>query len=118
MRKVPTYDWDWFISHAPFKKILTEYCDLSVKKEVEKFYICCGIYDAYNHYEIAANLKKFQDNIEEIKIKLLNTNVCKKNKEIFDYVNKLEGSKSELCSLIMDGCIANCEGRFAWNWVD
>lgn len=117
MRKAPTYDWLWFISHAPFKKIITEYCDLDVKKEVKRFAVCCGIWDTSNEYEITVSLKKFQDNFEEIKTKLLNTNVCKKNDEVFEFVNYLKPDKYDLCCLIMDGCIVNCEGKFTWHWL-
>lgn len=117
MRKVPTYNWLLFISHAPFKKILTEYCDLSVEKEVTRFAVCCGIWDTSNHYKITVSLKKFEDNFEEIKSRLLNTNVCKNNDDVLELVNYLEPNKHDLCCLIMDGCIANCEGRFTWNWI-
>lgn len=117
MRKAPTYDWEWFINHAPFKKILTEYCDLDIKKDVRRFAICCGIWDTSNEYNITVSLKKFEDNFGEIKSELLKTNVCKKNEEIFDYVNKIKCDKQDLCFLIIDGCIANCEGRFEWHWL-
>ena len=117
MRKAPAYDWDWFISHAPFKKILTEYCDLSVKKDTEKVAVCCGVWDISNKYNVTVSLKKFENNFEEIKAKLLNTNVCKKDKEVYDYVNDMKCEKYDLCCLIMDGCIVNCEGRLSWNWL-
>lgn len=119
MRKVPTYDWDWFTSHAPFKKILTEYCDLKIEKHTEKFAVCCGIWDISNHYEITVNLKKFKENFEEIKTKLLNTRVCKNDKDVVEFVNCLNpNDKFDLCCLIMDGCIKNCEGKFTWHWIE
>lgn len=118
MKKSPTYDWDWLVSHAPFKKIITECCDLDVKKKVQRFAVCCGIWDTSNEYEITVSLKKFEDNFEEIKARLLNTNVCKKSEEVFDYINEMKCSKRELCFLITDGCIANCEGKLTWHWSE
>ena len=118
MRKTPTYDWEWFISHAPFKKILTEYCDLNIEKEITRFYVVCGIWDTSNHYKITVSLKKFEDNFEEIKDKLIKTKVYKKNDEVFEFVNYLEPNKHDLCRLILDGCIVNCEGKLSWNWIE
>lgn len=118
MRKLPTYDWEWFESHTPFKKILTEICGLEIKKEVQKFHVFAGIYQTSNHYKIKINYSLFESNFDKIKNMILKTNACKKNKEIFDWINKMECSKRELCSLITDGCMAIDGGSFEWDWCE
>ena len=118
MRKAPTYDWDWFESHTPFKKILTETCGLEIEKEVHKTYVCAGIYQTNNHYKIKVNYPLFESNFDNIKNMLLKTNVCKKNKDVFDFVNKMECSKINLSSLIIDGCMAIVSGSFEWDWCE
>ena len=118
MRKQPTYNWDWFESHTPFKKILTETCNLEIEKEVQRFYVFAGIYQTRNHYKIKVNYHLFQSNFDKIKNLLLETNVCKKNKDVFDLVNKSECNKKDLGFLIIDGCIANVSGSFEWDWCE
>lgn len=118
MRKLPTYDWDWFESHTPFKKILEETCELEIYKEVIPYNVIGYIWSTRNHYNIKLNYPMLQDNFEEIKRQILNTRVCKHNKEIFDWIDKLECSKKEICHVIVDGCIANTSGSFTWDWYD
>lgn len=118
MRKVPTYDWDWFESHAPFKKILEKTCELEIDKEVIPYNVIGYIWSTKNHYNIKLNYPMLQDNFTEIKKQILNTRVCKHNKEIFDWINELECSKKQICHVIVDGCIANAGGSFTWDWCD
>lgn len=117
-RKTPTYDWDWFENHTPFKKILTETCGLEIEKEVHKVYVFAGIYQTNNHYKIKINYSLFANNFDNIKARLLNTNVCKKNKDVFDFVNKATCCKRDLCFLITDGCMAINGGSFEWDWCE
>lgn len=118
MRKMPTYDWDWFESHAPFKKILAETCELEIEKYVRKKPVIAGIFTYWNHYVIKFNFPMFEEKFEEVKERLLKTNICRKNKEIFDWINELECSKRAMCMVITDGCIANVSGSFEWDWCD
>ena len=60
----------------------------------------------------------FEEKFEEVKERLLKTNICRKNKEIFDWINELECSKRAMCMVITDGCIANVSGSFEWDWCD
>lgn len=115
MRKKPTYDWKWFESHTPFKKILAETCGLEIEKEVHKIPTIAGYYTTNNHYKIKVDYKKFENNFEEIKRRLLNTNVCKNNQEIFNYFNKKECNKRTLGDFVTRGCIKNTSGSFEWN---
>ena len=118
MKRASIYDWDYFISKAPFKKILTDVCGLSISKKVKKTYIIFDCYQTSNHYMVRINFKSFQDNFETIKNRLLNTRICKHNKDVFDFVRELECTKKDLCSLVMDGCIKEVSGSFEWDWCD
>ena len=115
MRKAPTYDWEWFTSHIPFKSIFEKTCGLEIEKEVQKIPTIAGYYTTYNHYKIKYNHPVFERDFEKIKSLLLNTNVCKKNKDIFDYVIEKDCSKRSAGDLIMFGCIKNVSGSFEWD---
>lgn len=114
-RKAPTYDWDWFESHAPFKSILERTCDLEIEKEVQKIPTIAGGYTTNNHYKIRYNHPVFKRDFDKIKSLLLNTNICKKNKDVFDFVNEMDCSKRNAGYLIMYGCIKNVSGSFEWD---
>lgn len=118
MRKTPTYDWAWFESHTPFKKILEETCELEIEVESVPYRVFGDIWSTYKQYYIKVNYPMFQNNWEEIKTRVLNTRVCKHNQEIFDYINKMNSSKKDACYLILDGCISNVGGSFKWDWCD
>lgn len=118
MRKTPTYDWDWVESHAPFKKILEDTCELEIDTYKRKIPVIAGIFTYSNHYAIKFNFPMFEEKFEEVKQKLLKTNLCRKNKEVFDWINELECSKREVGHVIVDGCIANVSGSFEWDWCD
>lgn len=118
MRKKPTYDVDWVYSHTPFKKILTETCDLKIEKTKRRKFVLPGIPIYRNHYIIQFNFPLFKERFEEIKKRLLNTNLCRNNKECFDWINELQCSTSNVCGVVIDGCIANPEGSFEWDWCD
>ena len=118
MRKKPTYDVDWVYSHTPFNKILEETCDLKIEKIKRRKPVLPGIFTYWNHYIIQFNFPLFKERFEEIKKQLLNTNLCRNNKEYFDWINELNCLTSEVCHVIIDGCIANPKGTFEWDWCD
>lgn len=114
-RKAPTYDWDWFEIHTPFKSILERTCDLEIEKEVHRIPTIAGYYTTNNHYKIRYNQPVFERDFDNIKSLLLNTNICKKNKDVFDFVNEMDCSKRNAGRLIMYGCIKNVSGSFEWD---
>ena len=114
MRKTPTYDWYWFETHAPFKKIFKEACELEIKKEIVSYY-SLGFREFESHYHIKLNYKMLQDSFEEIKRRLLSTRVCKYNEEIYDYVNEIECDKHDITYLIIDSCTtSSCPATYSW----
>jgi hypothetical protein len=115
MRNKPTYDWEWLQSHAPFKNILAKTCDLEIEKEVHKIPTIAGYYTTNNHYKVKYNYATFERDFDKIKNLLLNTNVCKNNDEIFNYVNKMNNSEKSFSNLVIRGCIKNCSGSFEWD---
>lgn len=96
-------------THTPFKKILTETCDLKIEKSKIQNPEAQGLYMSWHNYMIRFNFPRFKERFEEIKKQLLNTNLCRNNKEYFDWINELGCSTSEVCHVIIDGCIANAE---------
>lgn len=118
MRKTPTYDWHWFESHTPFKKILEEACELEIEKEVIPYRVFGNIWSKRIHYNIKLNYPMLQDNFEEIRRRILNTRACKYNKEIFDYVNKIGSTKKDVCFLVTNGCMSYSSASFSWDWCD
>ena len=117
MRKTPTYDWEWFESHAPFKNILTKTCDLEIEHEIQRIPTVCGCYATNHHYKIKYNRAAFERDFEKIKTLLLNTNVCKKNKDVYNFVEEQTCCKRSFGDLIMYGC--GCykyhSGSFEWD---
>ena len=63
MRKKPTYDLDWVYAHTPFKKILTETCDLKIEKIKRRKPVLPGIFTYWNHYIIQFNFPLFQGKV-------------------------------------------------------
>lgn len=118
MKKTPTYDWHWFESHTPFKKILEETCELEIEKEVIPYHVFGNIWSKGNRYNIKLNYPMLQNNFEEIKRRVLDTRVCKHNNEIFEYISKMEYDKKDICYLVLHGCIANASGSFSWDWCE
>ena len=117
-RKVPTYDYDWFKSHTPFKRILEETCELEIEKEDIPYQVFGNIWDTRRHYNIKLNYAMFQNNFEYIKQRILNTRICKHNKDIFDYVNKMGSSKKDVFFLISEGCLSYDSASFSWDFCD
>lgn len=117
MRKTPTYDWEWFESHTPFKNILAKTCDLEIKHEIQRIPTIAGCYTTNHHYKIKFNLPVFERDFEKIKRLLLNTNICKNNKDVFDFVNEKECSKRTVCNWILHGCgcMKYRSGSFEWD---
>lgn len=119
MRQKPTYDWEWFTSKTPFKKIFEKYCNLSIEKEVVEYRVFAStLYNTRNVYKITVNRSSFTKHFDEIKNKLLSTNVCKHNSGIYNYVNNIKDSTVDFCHLITEGCIKNADGSFRWNWIE
>ena len=117
MRKKPTYDWEWFESHAPFKNILEKMCGLKIEHELQRIPTVCGCYAINHHYKIKYNKKLFEDNFEAIKQALLKTNICKHNKDVYEFVNEKEFNNRTISDLVIYGC--GCfkyhSGSFEWD---
>lgn len=115
----PTYDWKWFEEHTPFKKTFEKYCDLTIDKESVRYTVFGYIRDTRPHFNIELSYRKVLENFDEIKNNLLNTRVCKNNREIFDYVSEKECTKMDISDLIIDGCLPSFDSAsFSWNWVE
>ena len=118
MRKMPEYDWSWLRSHAPFKKILEETCELEVEKENIPYRVIGNIHSIGTRYNITLNYTMLQDNFEEVKRQLLNTRICKHNKRVFDWISQLECSKGQISEVITRGCLMYDSASFKWNWIE
>ena len=114
-RAMLIYDWKWLESHAPFKRIFEKTCELEIEREAQRIPTIAGCHAIKNHYKIKYNHFTFEHDFERIKAMLLNTNICKHNRDVYDYGNSMEGTKDCACRLIIDGCIVNCSGSFEWN---
>ena len=117
MRNKPTYDWEWFEAHAPFKKILEKMCMLKIEHEIQRIPTIVGCYAINHHYKIKYNRSIFERDFEKIKNLLLNTNICKKNKDVFDFVNEKECNKRTMSDWILYGCgcMKHHSGSFEWD---
>jgi hypothetical protein len=117
MRKKPTYDWEWFESHAPFKSTLEKMCDLQINHEVQRIPTIAGCWATNHHFKIKYNRQLFERDFELIKSKLLKTNICKNNKDVYEFVEEQTCCKRSFGNLIMYGC--GCykyrSGSFEWD---
>lgn len=118
MQKTPSYDWEWFRSHAPFRKIFEELCELEIEKEVIPYRVIGNIWSKGLKYNIKLNYPMLQDNFAEIKKRILNTRICKHNKKIFDWISELECSKGKISEVITRGCLIYESASFSWDWCD
>lgn len=116
--KSPTYDWDWFDNHMPFKPILEKYCDLEIEKEYIPYRVFGSVWSKRIHYNIVVDYNKFSDNFVLIISDILDTRVCKNNEEVFNFVKEISCDKRGLSKLILDGCIAKAEGSFEWDFKE
>ena len=116
IRKHSNYDWEWFESKAPFKKIMAEECDLQIVKKIHYSYVICGNIISDNKYFIKVDYQVFKNNFHKIKRRLLNTNICRKNIDVKEFVENIKCNKSDLCDLIMTACIKNASGIFQWKF--
>lgn len=114
MRSKPNYDWEWFNSRAPFKKVFEDICNLKIKKEIHEIPIFMNFKHKQNHYIINVSYELFVSEFDRLKDELLHTNICKNCTDIYEMVNEMKCDKSSLCDLIIEGCIPNCEGTFEW----
>ena len=119
MRAKPTYTWEWFESHTPFKNILEKMCDLKIEHEAQKIPTIAGCWTTNHHYIITYNKKLFEDNFETIKQALLKTNICKYNKDVYEFVNEKTFSNRTISDLVIQdcGCYKYHSGSFEWHDV-
>lgn len=117
MRKTPTYDWEWFESHAPFKKILEKMCELHIEHEIQRIPTIAGCYVKNHHFKIKYNRAMLEKYFDTIKSTLLTTNICKKNKDVYEFVDEMECTTRNICALITHGCgcMKYNGGSFEWN---
>ena len=117
MRNKPTYDWEWFESHAPFKNILAKTCGLEIEHEIQRIPTIAGCYSINHHYKIKYNRPVFEKDFDKIKSLLLKTNVCKKNQDVFDFVNDKECNKRTMSDWVLHGCgcMKYHSGSFEWD---
>lgn len=117
MRKKPTYTWEWFESHSPFKNILAQMCDLTIEHELHRIPTIAGCWTTNHHFKIRYNGELFAKYFDRIKEKLLKTNICKYNKDVYDFVEEQTCCKRSFGDLIIYGC--GCykyhSGSFEWN---
>lgn len=119
MRNKPTYDWEWFESHSPFKNILSKTISLDIEHEIQRIPTIAGCYVINHHYKITYDYAAFERDFEKIKSMLLKTNICKNNKDVFDFVNEKKCNKRSFGDLVLYGC--GCYkyhgGSFEWHDV-
>jgi hypothetical protein len=116
-RKKPTYDWEWFESHTPFKSTLEKMCNLTIEHEAQRVPTIAGYWTTNHHYKIRFNGALFERDFDKIKEKLLNTNICKNNRDVYEFVAEQTCCKRSFGNLIMYGC--GCYkyhgGSFEWD---
>ena len=117
MRAKPTYTWEWFESHEPFKKTLEKMCGLQIEHELQRIPTVAGCWTTNHHYKIKYNKALFERDFDIIKQALLKTNICKHNKDVYDFVEEQTCCKRSFGELIMAGC--GCfkynSGSFEWD---
>jgi hypothetical protein len=118
MRKKPTYDWEWFESHAPFKSTLEKMCDLQINHEVQRIPTIAGCWATNHHFKIKYNRQLFERDFELIKSKLLKTNICKNNKDVYEFVEEQTCRTRSFCDLIVQGCGCYKYGGGSFEWDD
>ena len=111
----PSYSWEWFENHAPFKNILERYCDLRIYHRFQK-YSYFGINN--HHYEIFYDKALFVENFDKIKNEMLHTRVCRGNKDVYDFVNKKECNNRSISDLIVYGCGCMRHQSASFEWHD
>lgn len=116
MRKKPTYDWEWFENHTPFKSTLEKMCDLQIEHEIHRIPVWLGCYTINHHYKIKYNHLTFERDFAAIKAALLKTNICKNNADVYEFVNKRECSKRTFSDLVLDGCICRKNKSCSFEW--
>jgi hypothetical protein len=117
MRNKPTYDWEWFENHTPFKSTLEKMCGLEIEHEIHKIPVWFS-YTINHHYKIKYNYAAFERNFAAIKAALLNTNICKNNADVYEFVNKRDCSQRTFGDLVLDGCICRKNKSCSFEWYD
>lgn len=117
MRKKPTYDWEWFESHTPFKSILEKMCGLEIEHEIHRIPVWMH-YTINHHYKIRYNHPIFERDFDKIKAALLKTNICKNNTDVYEFVNKRECSKRTFSDFVTYGCICIKNKSCSFEWDD
>ena len=118
MRNKPTYDWEWFESHSPFKNILEKMCELHIEHEIQRIPTIAGCWTTNHHFKIRYNRERFEKDFERIKEKILKTNICKYNKDVYDFVEELNCCTMSFYYLIMHGCGCYKYGGGSFEWDD
>lgn len=118
MRKIPEYNWAWLRTHAPFKKIFEETCELEVEKENIPYRVIGNIRSVRIRYNIKLNYNMLKNNFSEIKSRLLATRICKHNKKVYDWINQLECTKGQVCEVITRGCLVYDSASFQWDFKE
>nr|DAZ83357.1 MAG TPA: hypothetical protein [Caudoviricetes sp.] len=95
---------------------MAEECDLQIVKKIHYYYVICGNLISDNKYFIKVDYQVFKNNFHKIKRRLLNTNICRKNIDVKEFVEDIKCNKSDLCDLIMTSCIKNASGIFQWKF--
>lgn len=117
MRKKPTYTWEWFENHTPFKNVLEKMCDLQIEHEIHKIPVWMS-YTINHHYKIRYNHSIFERDFDKIKAALLKTNICKNNTDVYEWVNKRECNKRTFSDFVTYGCIGSGKNKscsFEWD---
>ena len=116
-----TYDYEYFATRAPYRKIFKELCDLDIYTWRDG----SGSY-AVQHYSISYDQEKFVKNLPAIKEKMLKTKFAKTIKEEAAYIKGLPNSLDDFknayeinkvaSDLICDGCIRKDASSIRYEW--
>lgn len=115
------YDYEYFVTRAPYRNILKELCDLDTYSWREG----SGCY-ATQHYSISYDQEKFVKNLSAIKEKMLKTKFAKTIEEETEYIKGLPNSLDDFKNayeinkiasrLICEGCIRRGASSIHYEW--
>ena len=115
------YDYEYFASRAPYRKIFQEYCDLDTYSWSEG----SGSYRV-QRYSISYDQEKFVKNLPVIKEKMLKTKFAKTIEEEAEYIKGLPESLDDFknayeinkiaSNLICEGCIRKGASSIRYEW--
>ena len=116
--KTPAYEWDWFESHAPFKKTLEQLCALEITHERHKYFGLTGDAMIKHHFKISYDKSLFERYFATIKSALLSKPVCKHNADVKEFVESLKCDKRSFCNLVLHGCGCMKYSAASFEWHD